>query len=163
MLKEEFGFENYLEILNDKNRITFCRFRTGNHKLPIESGRWSSVDKHNRKCNICNMNRIGDEFHYILECSELINERKQCLKKFYTQNINILKFKMLFQSKNVKTLRNICSLIRYINLKVCPPTYIFKLVFFFFFFTNNTIIIPKKLVRWNFFGPTRGVNFSNFT
>jgi hypothetical protein len=35
LFKENFEFEHYL----DKDRIAYCRFRTGNHRLPIETGR----------------------------------------------------------------------------------------------------------------------------
>ena len=33
------SFENYLEILKDKNLFLLCRFRICNHILPIEIGR----------------------------------------------------------------------------------------------------------------------------
>jgi hypothetical protein len=36
LFKSDFRFEKYLDVLNDKNRFTFCRFRTSNHRLPIE-------------------------------------------------------------------------------------------------------------------------------
>jgi hypothetical protein len=39
LFKENFEFEPYLDNLSYKNRITFCKFRTGNHRLPIETGR----------------------------------------------------------------------------------------------------------------------------
>lgn len=39
---------------------TIARFRTSNHKLPIETGRWNNVDRENRKCWLCNVD-IGDE------------------------------------------------------------------------------------------------------
>jgi hypothetical protein len=34
LFKENSEFEHYLDILPDKDRITYCRFRTGNHRLP---------------------------------------------------------------------------------------------------------------------------------
>ena len=36
-------FENYLDVLNEKNRCTFCRFRTSNHRLLIKVRR--ALDK----------------------------------------------------------------------------------------------------------------------
>ena len=33
--------------LNDKHRFTFCRFRTSNHRLQTEVGRWTNVERHN--------------------------------------------------------------------------------------------------------------------
>ena len=41
-LKCNFGFENYLHILSDFNqRKSFTKFRISNHKLKIETGRYS--------------------------------------------------------------------------------------------------------------------------
>jgi hypothetical protein len=42
-------FENYLNILNDKdNNLTLSKFRTTNHKLPVENGRWKNIARENR-------------------------------------------------------------------------------------------------------------------
>jgi hypothetical protein len=57
-------FQKYLDVLNDKNRFTFCRFRTSNHRLPLEVGRWENVEIHNRLCQLCKYGEIGDEFHF---------------------------------------------------------------------------------------------------
>ena len=43
IFKEELKFENYLYILEDKDKFTFCRFRTSNHRLPVEVGRWKKL------------------------------------------------------------------------------------------------------------------------
>jgi hypothetical protein len=68
MFKETFIFEQYFDILDEKDFLTLCKFRTTNHKLPIEHGRWNNIPRENRKCNLCNLEEIGDEFHYILNC-----------------------------------------------------------------------------------------------
>jgi hypothetical protein len=39
IFKEQFEAENYLHTLNDNCLFEFCKFRTLNHKLPIEYGR----------------------------------------------------------------------------------------------------------------------------
>ena len=62
--KQNFEFEEYLNILSDKDRITYCRFRTGNHKLSIETGRWNKIERTLRQCNLCHCIKIGDEFYY---------------------------------------------------------------------------------------------------
>jgi hypothetical protein len=36
-----------------------------------------SVDCDDRICDICNLNNIGDEFHYLFECTFFENERKK--------------------------------------------------------------------------------------
>ena len=57
LFKVEFRFEKYLDVLNDKNRFTFCRFRTSNHRLPIEVGHWANVERHNRLCQLMSISR----------------------------------------------------------------------------------------------------------
>ena len=53
LCKNEFGMNTYFYILNN----TLCRilpaFRTRNHRLPIELGRWSNIPISERKCHLC--------------------------------------------------------------------------------------------------------------
>ena len=41
--KQIFEFENYFNILENKDIFTFYKFRTTNTRLPIETGRWNIV------------------------------------------------------------------------------------------------------------------------
>ena len=41
------------------------KFRTSNHYLHVETGRWRNILYENRLCAYCNKNDIGDEFHYL--------------------------------------------------------------------------------------------------
>ena len=50
IFKENFEFENYLDVLENKDRTLLCRNRTCNHKLPIETSRWTSIDRNERYC-----------------------------------------------------------------------------------------------------------------
>ena len=76
VFKDSFSSEAYLDILDNKNLVEFCRFRTTNHKLPIEAGRWLNTSRQNRNCTLCKNNELGDEFHFILECKFFEQERK---------------------------------------------------------------------------------------
>jgi hypothetical protein len=67
IFKENFEFENYFRILENKDIYTLCKFRTTNHKLSIETGRWNNIDSVNRICTKCDNITIGDEYHYIME------------------------------------------------------------------------------------------------
>jgi hypothetical protein len=96
LFKVNFEFEPYLDILSYKNRITFCKFTTGNHRLPIETGRWNGIDHGNILCNICTDAKIGDEFHYILQCKSLVNERNLYMTQYFLHRTNTLKFGQLF-------------------------------------------------------------------
>ena len=68
IFKQECKFEDYFNILDIKDALALCRFRTSNHSLPIERGRWQNTLRQNRLCSLCNQNSIGDEYHYILKC-----------------------------------------------------------------------------------------------
>ena len=45
-------------------------FRTCNHRLPIETGRWVNIPRNEKVPDI-----IGDEFHYIFNCTSLQDYR----------------------------------------------------------------------------------------
>ena len=44
------------------------KFRIGNHKLMIESGRFSQIPRVNRLCPTCGSNQIEDEIHLLFHC-----------------------------------------------------------------------------------------------
>ena len=77
--------EEYLKTLPRKFYLPLCEFRTSNHKLPIETGRWENIPLNDRKCTFCTRD-IGDEFHYFFRCSHFSTERSNFLKPyFYTR------------------------------------------------------------------------------
>ena len=65
IFKDTFGFEDYFNILNEKDFLVFCKFLTVNHRQPIECGRWQNLEREIRKCKLCNSD-IGNEFHFII-------------------------------------------------------------------------------------------------
>ena len=117
LFKQCFEFEKYLDILQPKDAIVLCAFRVSNHRLPIETGRWKNIDRQHRFCEFCEERELGDEYHCLLQCKSLIDERKQYLPKYYQKSINVIKFSKLFQSKNIILLRNLCKFIRVIKQK----------------------------------------------
>ena len=121
IFKENFEFEEYLNILNTNDAIRFCRFRTTNHYLPVETGRWRNVDMENRFCHLCNCQKLGDEYHYIFECTSLHDERKNFLPKYYLIRQNTFKFSKLMSSKKQSLLKKLCKFIKCINECVCTP------------------------------------------
>jgi hypothetical protein len=62
--------------------------RTSNYRLPIEVGRWTNVERHNRWCQSC---EIGDEFHYVLHCPNFVTERKIIIPKILFQQTKRIK------------------------------------------------------------------------
>ena len=65
--------------------------------------------------------KIGDEFHFILECKSLENLRKNYLCKYYYQNPNIIKFNELMSTHKKKMLEKLCCFIVKIYDAVCTP------------------------------------------
>ena len=64
---KKFAFQNIVAFIPNC-LFEFCKFRILNHKLLIEYGRWHTIARNMRFCNLCNQNEIGDAYHYILEC-----------------------------------------------------------------------------------------------
>ena len=97
------NFEKYLIELPFDLRKAFCNYRCLNHRLPVEQGRFWGVDRDDRICDICNMNSIGDEFHYIFECKFFNEERKQFLPQDFMKKPNAVKFHSLFNVDDYST------------------------------------------------------------
>jgi hypothetical protein len=71
--------------------------------------------------NVSQKNQIGDEYHYIFECTNLSEKRTSLLPKHLIERPNIIKFKNLMTSERKPILQKLCKFIRYINMIVCPP------------------------------------------
>ena len=69
IFKSDFKLENYLCVLPFRLSSQLCKFRTCNHHLPIEQGRFNHIPRDERLCKLCDESAIGDEFHYIFKCS----------------------------------------------------------------------------------------------
>lgn len=67
IFKKGFGQDIYLTKLPNDLRVLFTKFRTCNHKLPIETRRWTNIKRFHRICLLCNTNTLGDEQHYVME------------------------------------------------------------------------------------------------
>ena len=81
LYKSTFGFEKYLDILPLCYSIAMTKIRTSNHKLPIEKGRYTNIHRENRTCTLCNTNNVGDEYHFLLECTSLSLIREKYIPK----------------------------------------------------------------------------------
>ena len=77
IFKQSNHFEKYFELLNDLEIKALCKFRCVNHKMPIVIGRHNNIPRNERLCNICDKSQIGDEFHYLFQCSVFEEQRKK--------------------------------------------------------------------------------------
>ena len=111
IFKNEVGFEKYLTYLSPTDRINLCKFRCGNHKLPISVGRYLPGNAQ-RLCHLCNTGDQGDEYHYVLVCPSLMEERSKYIKRYFRIRPNTLKMNQLFNVHNVKQLTDLSRFIK---------------------------------------------------
>ena len=67
-VKTDFLVDQYLEMPSFKDRKIISKFLCSNHRLRIETGRHIGTLRENRICKLCEMNRVEDEKHFLLEC-----------------------------------------------------------------------------------------------
>lgn len=96
IFKQNHNFETYLTELPRDLRIAYSKFRCINHKLPIEKGRFVGIARDDRICNLCNSAKLGDEYHYIFECTFFKTDRKKFIPVQYYKKHNTQKFHDLF-------------------------------------------------------------------
>ena len=73
-----------------------------------------NIDSNNRIsswCFLCNSD-IGDEFHYILQCQYFKPSRKLLLSKYYSNHVNVLKFRNLYDFKKTLNYANFIKIIQ---------------------------------------------------
>ena len=56
-----------------------AQIRCGILPIRIETGRFCNLPVENRLCEICNQNKVEDEFHFLMECPFYHLEREQML------------------------------------------------------------------------------------
>ena len=105
-IKSNFGGEYYLSKLPYELRIAISRIRTCNHKLPIEAGRYIPryTPRENRICTKCDSRLLGDEYHFILICTNpvLLDLRNKYISPYYTLQPSLNKLAELFNNKGIK-------------------------------------------------------------
>ena len=75
--------ELYASLLIPKcKRSIFCQFRSGILPLAIETGRYRNVSADERLCEICNLNLVENEIHFLCFC-----HRYQELRTELYQNV----------------------------------------------------------------------------
>ena len=101
-------------ILDDKHTKALLKFRTANHKFPIETGRYHNLPIVERKCPYCT-NMVGDEFHFLLECPQFKRNRKKYIDTKYHIRPNMYKYNSLMQNRDTGTL---CNLGKFVNILI---------------------------------------------
>jgi hypothetical protein len=107
-LKPVFERSVYIDIVeNKKHRNIIAKLRLSSHKLFIETGRHQNIVRDQRKCVLCNLNDIEDEYHFVLTCPYYADVRKTLIPKYYRCRPNMFKFIELLNSSNKNVLRKL--------------------------------------------------------
>lgn len=117
--KEQFEFEPYFKTLSTQESMTIFQYRTANHRLPVETGRYDGTPFVDRVCTLCNMRNaqpVGCERHYLLECTFFSRERSEYLGSLNIRNHN-LSLKTLLASTSLNVLKNVCKFVNIIMKK----------------------------------------------
>ena len=111
LFKNTFCFEKYLTYLPSILRQKVLKFSLSNHRLPIQQRRSLGIPRDERICTVCDSCdsvEVGDEFHYLFNCSNenVKRNRTKYVDKYYTHHPNVPKFYSLMnrtsKSKNMK-------------------------------------------------------------
>ena len=99
----------YLTVLPQPQRTWLTKFRTRCHSLPICQNKFAKpgAPSKSKSCTLCNMDEIGDEFHYIFKCSWLESKRRKLIPPRFTSSPNALAFHDLFNSEETDVLTNL--------------------------------------------------------
>ena len=100
-VKKDFQFEFFLNAVPIlKHRQAVTRLRISAHKLPVECGRYKNIPYDLRLCNFCDLNEVGDEYHYLFRCknNQFVNVRNNFLNdlKEINSSFDCLKHEDLF-------------------------------------------------------------------
>ena len=115
MYKTELSYERYLNVLPTCSRRILTRFRCRNHKLPIEIGCYYNIERNLRTCSVCNSQDVGDEFHYLFNCTYLRSARRKYLPNYCQNNPSAVKFSSLMNADNENIMQNLVKMIKSIN------------------------------------------------
>ena len=104
MVKTSFQRSPYIHVLNNNCAISIARFITTNNNLPVNTNRYTEVERKDRVCTKCNLKDIGDEFHYVFCCPFFDTKRKELLHKYLINNKNTISFSKLLNENDRSTL-----------------------------------------------------------
>ena len=86
-LKQEFKFEEYLNISQFEHRKAITKIRCSDHPLEVEQGRHKNIPREERICKICPSKEVETEEHFLSRCS-FFNRYKPNHDISFTQNAN---------------------------------------------------------------------------
>ena len=75
--------------------------------MHVVTGRCVGLPVDERKCTLCRLDEIGDEFHYLLKCTHFNELRMKYVKRYHHYHPNVNKLEKLFNESYNKEMLNI--------------------------------------------------------
>ena len=97
--------------------MQMSKFRCGNSNIPVHTSRFNNIAHDERLCNLCDMGKLGDEFHFLFECSSFANERQMYIPRFFRIRPSVFKMSELFSKTSHKTQYNLSLFCKIIMVK----------------------------------------------
>ena len=94
-------------------RVALAKFRCRSNYLPISKAKFYNVNENDIKCALCDINQIGDEFHYLFNCDFFENERKMYIPNKYSRRPNIFTLKNIF-TQNTTGLKKLAKFVVFV-------------------------------------------------
>ena len=114
LFKSSFEMEEDLQKhINTRYQIILSRFRLYSNNLNIETGRYSGQEKDTRKCVMCNMKSVEDDYHFLLVCPKYQELRRKFFKRYYCCFPTKNKFILLMSSTNKNVILSIGKYLYY--------------------------------------------------
>ena len=112
-IKKQYELEPHLMLTNDF-RIYTTKLRTNNNKLAVVIGRYSNIPREDRICNICQLNKVGDEYHPFFKCNNenVVRLRNKLIPLYYRNRPSIIKFCKLISSNKIKLMENTATVLK---------------------------------------------------
>ena len=92
-------------VTNLKYRNILAKIRLNTQS--IELGRHRNVPRNVRKCILCDMSDIEDEYHFILVCPSYNLLRQQYIPRYYHVRPSMLKLVELIKNSNIQMLNKL--------------------------------------------------------
>ena len=106
IFKTIFQIEPYLLKLSPYYSNILCKFRCRNNKLPCNINRFADRSNNaNTLCNQCNV--LGDEFHFLFNCTKFHIDRCKYIKKYYRIRPSTYKMQELFSNSSIIIMKNL--------------------------------------------------------
>ena len=104
-IKCTFDREDDLQVLkNKKFRNVIAKLRLSSHKLFVETGRHRQIPRQDRKCILCNIDDVEDEYHVILICPFYNNIRNTHIPRYFRTRPSMFKFVQLLNETSKQVL-----------------------------------------------------------